>query len=174
MTFEQAALALTWIAILLLALAMSGLMRQLHALQAHGLPHAQRIGLPAGTRVPEYLRELVTDGRRPTVLLFAEPDCETCKQILPEFQRFGESAEGQVKVFVLAREGTAETIAAPGLQLIERGEVFADLNVPLVPVATAISPDGFVIGTEPVGSSERLNAFLLTFERAAGLEVSTR
>ena len=163
MSFGDAALVLAWVAIVLLALGLSGLMRQLHALQAHGLPRAQRVGLPPGTPLPEWMRQLVGDGSRPAVLLFSEAQCESCKAVLPDFQKFAQSMRGDVNVAIVTRGGVPSVTLGPQLRVVESAEAFSELRVPFVPVAAGVSSDGILIATEAVGSPERLEAFLRTF-----------
>lgn len=161
MSFQAAALALAWVAILLLGLAMSGLMRQLHALQVHGVTLSSRVGLPPGSPAPGWFHEIAGDGEaRSTLLLFADPGCDSCELILPQVASFSAASAGHVNVLVVTRDGSPAEWRASNLRILRRPEAFSDFRIPFVPAAVAVSMEGTVIGTEAVGSPDRLASFL--------------
>ena len=78
MTFQTSALLLSWAAILLLALVVSGLIRQVHALAAG----PRRVGPRPGAAAPGLAGTAPT--ARPLLLLFLSADCRTCTEALDE------------------------------------------------------------------------------------------
>src|SRR5690606_37848939 len=80
------ALVLSWVAILLLALVVSGLVRQVHALST-GLRPAHRVGPVPGAPAPD-LPRLVPESDSAVLLLFADPQCRTCGDVLDEAARY--------------------------------------------------------------------------------------
>ncbi|WP_283138963.1 hypothetical protein [Rhizohabitans arisaemae] len=72
MSFTTTAVLLTWVAILLLGLVVSGLIRQVHALT--GAPSA--LGPAPGTAFPGFTG--------PALLLFLDEGCPVCSEVLAE------------------------------------------------------------------------------------------
>jgi thiol-disulfide isomerase/thioredoxin len=165
MSFETALLVLAWIAILLLALAMSGLMRQIHVLQAHGPGRSESLGPRPGTRVssilfgPEF-------ADRPVLAVFAEAACKSCEVILPELERLATSLNGHANVLVVTKEA-AESLPATKLKVVRSPQAFSELGIRFVPIALALSQEGIVLGAEPVGSEELLKRFVRKFQATA-------
>lgn len=75
MTFQTSALLLSWVAILLLALVVAGLVRQVHALGQGASPRPGP-GPAPGTRAPAFER------LGPGLLLFLDRDCGVCTDVL--------------------------------------------------------------------------------------------
>jgi hypothetical protein len=166
MSFETAVLILAWIAILLLALAMSGLLRQLHHLQAHGGSSAQRVGPAPGTRSPIWPL-LEAKPERPMIVLFGDRSCETCQLIRPQVQRFAQGLGDRADLLWVTRTRDEELEDGAGVTFKVDPKAFDEFNIPLVPAAVAISRDGIVIDAEPVGSPLRLSGFLERFTHTA-------
>ena len=88
MSFMMSAFLITWLAIALLAFAMSGLVRQVHALASSQQAVPFRTGPPIGAVLPDLNGAFpVSHPTRPTVLLFSEATCSTCAELLPERMR---------------------------------------------------------------------------------------
>ncbi|HEY0636019.1 MAG TPA: hypothetical protein VGD67_00080, partial [Pseudonocardiaceae bacterium] len=68
MSFQTSALLLSWVAILLLALVVSGLVRQVHALTSGNAALGRRVGPAVGTAAPRWA-ELAPAAPVPTLLL---------------------------------------------------------------------------------------------------------
>ncbi|WP_433462885.1 hypothetical protein [Spirillospora sp. CA-128828] len=153
MSFQNSALLLSWAAILLLALVVAGLVRQVHALGRGASPPAG-LGLAPGARAPAF------DRLGPGLLLFLDRDCGVCADVLAA----AGSLDGPLHaIFAGPPPGDA---SRPGMTVLggEQDGLFADYRVPATPFAVLVGADGRVRATEPVGSPEALRE--LTLEAA--------
>ena len=157
MSFQTSALILSWVAILLLALVVSGLVRQVHALSA-GLVRpagpAESVGLAPGAAAPG-LDLLAPGAAGPVLLLFLSADCRTCEGVLAEAARHA----GEVTLRALYAGPAPATdlpVSAHGGQaaLFERYDAIA------TPFAVLVDPSGHVVRSEPVGSPAALRTLL--------------
>ena len=99
MSATDALLLLTWVAIALLALAMSTLLRRLTLLESGVRPAAAlELGPPVGSTVSkDVLRAINCDDRTTTTsLLFVSPSCATCDDILAALRQGSRLADGLV------------------------------------------------------------------------------
>ena len=163
MSFQTSALILSWIAILLLALVVSGLIRQVHALSAGGGRRPGSLGPPPGSPALGVGR-LAPDRRWPVVLLFLSEDCRTCAEALDEAGRTG---PGGVPLRVLYA-GAAPAAAAdlPVGVDARQAELFERYDVIVTPFAVVVDRSGRVVSAEPVGSRAALRDVL---DRAGAL-----
>ncbi|MFD0688944.1 hypothetical protein [Actinomadura fibrosa] len=152
MSFQNSALLLSWVAIVLLALVVAGLVRQVHAL-GRGAPGTAPLGPAAGTRAPAF------DRLGPGLLLFLDRDCGVCAEVLAAAGDLGRPLHA---IFA----GPAAADPSPALTVLsgERDGLFADYRVPATPFAVLVGADGRVRASEPVGSPEALRE--LTLEAA--------
>ena len=153
MSFQSSALLLAWAAILLLALVVAGLVRQLHAF-SQVAPRPTALGPPPGRPAPAF------DRLGPGLLLFLDRDCGTCATVLAA----ADALDGPLHAIFAGPP--ADGASRPGLSVLsgERDGLFADYRVPATPFAVLVGPDGLVRSAEPVGSPEALRA--LTLEEA--------
>jgi hypothetical protein len=161
MSFEVTALVLAWGAIVMLAFAMAGLLRQVRALTmlvAGGtIPPA---GPSPGQKLPaDLLSDVFADGKDGGRLLaFMDHDCAGCAAIAPDLVRFG--AEGQVDIRLVFR-GRARELADGELAVLEgKGAAFERLQVPATPFAVHVTEDGAISHAAPIGSAEALREFV--------------
>jgi hypothetical protein len=80
MTALIAAVILAWLAIILLAFAMAGILKQMHALAVgpdRSVPLGPRIGIQAPLR-----EELQLQPAASAILLFTSPTCDTCNALI--------------------------------------------------------------------------------------------
>jgi hypothetical protein len=159
-TFQTSALILSWAAILLLALVVSGLIRQVHALAAG----PRRVGPRPGTPAPG-LAGLAPPGR-PRLLLFLSPDCRTCAEALAE-------AAGAGRPVLALYPGTGPAEVAGGAVTVHTGQValFDRYDVVATPYAVVVDEAGRVAAAEPVGSRAALRDLLA--RTAASMVTST-
>jgi hypothetical protein len=163
MSFQTSALILSWVAILLLALVVSGLIRQVHALSAGGGQRPGSLGPPPGSPAPG-IDLLAPDRRRPVVLLFLSENCRTCAEALDEAGRAG---PGGVPVRALyAGAGPAATGDQPVPIDSGQAELFERYDVIVTPFAVVVDRTGRVVSAEPVGSGAALRGVL---DRAGAL-----
>jgi thiol-disulfide isomerase/thioredoxin len=152
MSFTMSALLITWLAIALLAFAMSGLVRQVHALASSQAAHP-RIGPPIGAVLPELNGTLrASHPTNPTVLLFSEATCSTCAELLPELARLATEHREAIHVGVFFR-GRGTPIDGPTVETFEnQSKVFDRLGISAVPYAIVASPQGVVLDSQLTGS----------------------
>lgn len=163
MSFETSALIVTWAALLLLALVVSGLVRQVHALSAGGARRAERLGLRPGSPAPNV--DLLGI-RPPAVLLFLSEDCQTCAGVLDEAERLG--GDGP-RLHVLYAGGVppgsdVQSIAVHGWQ----AELFERYDAIVTPFAVVVSHDGRIVRSEPLGSRQALRGLLSRLDGQVG------
>jgi hypothetical protein len=148
------ALLLAWVAIVLLALSVAGLMRQVHLL----LTERTAEGTPAaGTPVPRTLPpDLMAVGAE-RIVLFASTSCVACSEVMP------------VMVEYSTRSGTSCTVVTAGsrhpqwpdeLHYRENAaDLFEQFGVTATPHALRIV-GGDVADSAPVGSVEALRRLI--------------
>ncbi|MEV5572773.1 hypothetical protein AB0L06_22230 [Spirillospora sp. NPDC052269] len=148
MSFQTSALLLSWVAILLLALVVAGLIRQVHALAGTGrtAPARPATGPETGAAAPGFER------LGPGLVLFLDRDCGVCDEVLS-------LAEPPLRA-VFA--GPAPVAAAPGVTVLanEVDGLFDDYRVPATPFAVVLTEDGRVGRAAPVGSPDSLRELL--------------
>ncbi|MEV7994541.1 hypothetical protein AB0O67_22280 [Streptomyces sp. NPDC086077] len=160
MDFTTSAVIVSWAAIALLALVVSGLVRQVHQL-SRAQPHLPgRVGLASGASAPG-LTTPALDGLLPTdrasLLLFLDADCGTCGQVLAEARawtvRQGDAAPQVLGLYAGPAPQDAES-AVPVLG--ERPELFTAYDIPATPYAVAVDAAGRITRSEPLGSATAL------------------
>jgi len=150
MSFQNSALLLSWVAILLLALVVAGLVRQVHAL-SRGAPEPAGLGPAPGTPAPAF------DRLGPGLLLFLDRDCGVCTDVLAAAGALDRPLHA-VFAGPPPEEGTP-----PGVTVLtgEQDGLFADYRVPATPFAVLVDADGRVRAAQPVGSPEALHELAL-------------
>ncbi|MFC4912757.1 hypothetical protein [Actinomadura gamaensis] len=148
MSFQTSALLLSWVAILLLALVVAGLVRQVHALAGPGRVTAARPapGPKRGAVAPGFGR------LGPGLVLFLDRDCGVCEDVLA-------AAEPPLRA-VFA--GPAPAAVAPDVTVLahEGAGLFEDYRVSATPFAVVLTEDGRIGAAAPVGSPESLRELL--------------
>jgi hypothetical protein len=181
MSFEATALLISWVAILLLGLVVSGLVRQVHALQAGRVRvHASEIGLRQGAPAPEFDRLAPARPGTSTLLLFLSEGCAACEEAMDEVTALA-AAERLRHVAVRAlfptgvpaagrtpaadgsahRANRANGNRASGARsavavLAGEARLFERYQVPATPFAVVVDSAGRVTRSEPVGSRHNL------------------
>ncbi|MFD5029827.1 hypothetical protein ACFWM0_05285 [Streptomyces sp. NPDC058405] len=161
MDFTTSAVIASWAAIALLALVVSGLIRQVHQLSQTQPHHPGRVGIAPGASAPGLdpagLDGLLTPGRA-ALLLFLDADCRTCGQVLAEAGawtiRQGPAAAPQVLGLYAGAGPQADEGAVPVRD--HRPELFTAYDIPATPYAVAIDPEGRIARSEPLGSPTAL------------------
>ena len=107
MSFTMSAFLITWLAIALLAFAMSGLVRQVHAPASSQQAVPFRTGPPIGAVLPDLNGAFrASHPTKPAVLLFSEATCSTCAELPAGARAPGGRAPGHDPVRCrLPREG---------------------------------------------------------------------
>lgn len=154
MSFETTALLLTWVALVLLALVVAGLVRQVHHLTQG--PRPRELGLPAGSPGPA-LDTVGAGPGRPTLLLFLSEDCPVCHDV------FGEALAqtGGPATTAIFAAGAIEGEPPANLRVLpDQEDLFTAYKVPATPYAVILGADGRVRTAEPVGSVRGLHRLI--------------
>lgn len=176
MSVRDSALLLAWLAILLIALALAGLARQIHTiavtlgLQGEGSlvterPSGQAVRQPRRLDIPSALRAIIEDGDgRPMLVIAISRGCASCERIIAELaavdQRYGDRVR-----LVLVDVGGSD--ANGGIALdghvpasIQKVEItpaeFRQMGGSALPYAVGLNPDGRLIVAASVGSPDIL------------------
>ena len=149
MTFQTSALLLSWAAILLLALVVSGLVRQVHALAAG----PRRVGPRPGATAPGLAGLAPAD--RPLLLLFLSPDCRTCTEALDEAV-----AAGPVLALYAGTGPAGPPPAGPVSLRTGQAALFDRYDVVATPYAVAVDRADRIAAAGPVGSRDALRDLL--------------
>lgn len=153
MSFLAAVLVVTWLAIVVLALALAGVIRQVRGL-------ADAVRSPG--RSPVVLRSDAipnlrsTDGTSRTVLLVVDDVCATCRLVAPEFTALARNAAGTEFRVLTYAEGTRAWLDGAEIVVDVDEEAYRRLNVPWRPALVFVDADGTVLEAKPVGSIESL------------------
>lgn len=160
MSFQTSALILSWIAILLLALVVSGLVRQVHALSSGAVRHRpESVGLRPGSPAPGLARLGPVPPAVPLVLLFLDAECGTCAEVLAEASARADAA--RVEFRALYRGDAPEhPTGLPFPALGGQAELFERYDALVTPFATVVDPAGRVRRAEPLGSRAALRHLL--------------
>jgi len=144
MDFMTSALIVSWLAILVLALVVSGLIRQVHQLSTSMSVSPTRVGLKPGATAPGAL-ELI--GSAGGVLLFVSPGCRTCVEALDEAATWQADSGGAVLAISATAVPDTPVSTAP-----DRPDLFDQYDAIATPFAVIVDADGAVVRSEPVGS----------------------
>jgi hypothetical protein len=160
MSFQASALLLAWIAIALLALAMSGLIRQVRALsvqpratslassplvgQPFPLPGDPGVGWSGGTRV----------------VLFVTADCEVCQTRLAELEAIAREDGGGL-AFAAMFSGSANGFRSEDVEAVpDQGSVLEQFGMPATPFGVVVRPSGVIAHAEVIGSTQALRSLV--------------
>jgi hypothetical protein len=157
MSFEASALVLAWVAIVLLALGLAGLLRQVQLLSrgrvAEGAPGTAPAHTPrdlVGFRLPRQgpLAELVDPAAHRTVLAFVSPGCPSCTQTLEQLAAAPDVTAGSVAVVAVSTGSCDPAEAALGGagRCVPQGRsLLEQLRVPATPYLVAVGSDGTLV-----------------------------
>jgi hypothetical protein len=167
MTLEVSALALAWIAILLLALAVAGLNRQTRMLANAG-SQALAMGPIRGAPAPG-LRDHLDRYPGMKLLLFVDATCAACRVALEEADRL--ATLGTDPTFIAVFEAGTNGLRPANVNVIaEARNAFTQYNVQVRPFAVLIDAAMQVLAARPVGSREALSSFVNEARRRTTLE----
>ena len=143
-----ASYVLLWVAVLVLALAVVVLLRQIGVLHARVRPmgvHFAGEGLPEGAPAPAMDRFDFTAARL-TLLAFTSPTCEVCAALLPSLRSL---RRGYHDVALEVIESDAQTAS-----------VFRAYNVSATPYVIAVDADGRVRGGGVANTLEQVEELI--------------
>lgn len=152
MSFLASAVLLSWLAILLLAFAMAGLLRQVRILTEERTPASTVVSPLVGTTV-DSLPAGVTLGRSGSIslTLFASSECSVCKSRLRELQDAAKTLPRDVHVEAVFADDGFE-LSEPLLVRRQQRELFSHLRIPVTPYVVVLSPAGRIAHAVAVGS----------------------
>lgn len=161
MSFEVTGLLLSWAAIALLGLALSGILRQIHLLRS-------AITMPDSATLPAAFAEVVERPPAPelapthstlTVALFSNPDCSSCSHLLPVFEELAEQSD--VVEFAVVFPGEGNGLRSRRVRMLQnQRHLFEALRIPVTPFALVVDANGSSLESSPVGSPSMLEAFV--------------
>lgn len=166
MSFETSALILSWVAILVLAFASAGILRQLQALRGAVTDQNGARSSSPGLRAP-----LPPELRERAVILFADTECPICHDVLAQFERAAREAElpSSFEVAVMFPD-RANGCAPTGVRTYEhQQDVFRSAGVNLLPYGL-ISREGRVVGASPLSSGDDLRRLFVEAREAGSSE----
>lgn len=158
MSPTTAALVLSWICIVLLALATAGLLRRVDALERSAAGAPGTPGEPAGPRPGLRLpvdRYLDLSGDRDVLLLVVSPGCGSCQTALTDLAA---ARPAGLEVVAVTTEPSFEPLAVPpGFVAVPDAEELVDvLGVPATPYLVRLDADGTIRRADVVSSSTNL------------------
>ena len=162
MSFMATALVLAWVAIIVLALSVAGLMRQVHLLLTERSAEGSAASSHAGP--PSLPADLLAAGAE-RVVLFASTSCVACSEVMPVLVEHSRSA-GRSCLVVTA----AERHPAWPEELTYRenaADLFEHFGIAATPHALRIV-DAAVVAEGQVGSARALRGLLDDHEHASG------
>jgi hypothetical protein len=151
MSFETTALLLTWVALVLLALVVAGLVRQVHQLTQG--PRSRELGLPVGSPAPA-LDAVEAEPGRATLLLFLSEDCPVCHDV---FEEALVQSSGPATRAIFAQRAIDGEPPVNMRVLAGQEDLFTAYKVPATPYGVIVGADGSVRTAEPVGSVRGLH-----------------
>jgi len=154
MSIYTSALVLAWVAIAVLAFAMAGLLRQVHALTASRTP-VPGLGLSAGEAAPSW-SESGGPPARDTVALFVDIGCGSCERVLRAADRLAAEQDGRLD-FIAFFRGEANGFSPSRLEVVaDARSVFDRYKVPVTPFAVIVDNRGRVAEATALGSESAL------------------
>lgn len=167
MTFTQAALLTSWLAIALLTLAMAGLLRQVTSLSKamalrDGGHHTAVTGadLTGLALPPSGVLSALLPSDRAVLAVFVSPGCGSCMAVLEDVgERLEGAAHGAIslEVVVVSSGPCPSTALPPGARCVgEAMEIFERLGVPGTPYVMRVNVDGTVGAGALVATPEDL------------------
>jgi hypothetical protein len=158
MTFQSSALLLAWLAIVLLALGLAGLLRQVQLLSRSRLgettaPASSAAHTPRdliGFRLPREgaLAALVDPQAHRTILTFVSPGCPSCTQTLEQLATVPDVRAGSVAVVAVSTgscDPAGAALAGAG-RCVPQGRALMDqLRVPATPYLVAVDRAGTLV-----------------------------
>lgn len=145
MTPTTALLILAWVAIVLLALALGGVVAQQRALQAA----ITRQPIPAG-HTPVAGKLIDREGRTadpPYTALFVTPDCSTCQTVIPAvIQAASDRADKTAPVYVVSDRPYPSNgyASSNSVQWIADASAAQNFGIPAFPWLVSVASDGSV------------------------------
>lgn len=163
MSFLTAVLTLAWLAIIVLAFALAGVVRQLHDIK-EAMRHGRGLPPPYGSATLPALQSM--SGANRTVLLVVDDACATCRLIFPEYAAQARHVPDQEFRVLTYAESSRSWLDGAGVRVDVDPDAFGQLNLPWRPALVLIDSDGSVLDARPVGSVQSLQRTMDEFCKA--------
>jgi|Tabmets5t2r1_1033131.scaffolds.fasta_scaffold131083_2 F plasmid transfer operon protein len=164
MSVQASGLLLAWVAIIGLAFATSGLLRQVQTLSAQLKTSASRSSTAVGRPAPE-LEDSGIGWDRPTLLVFAAADCQVCRQRLGELDGVAEQDGGGLAL-VAVFSGPVDGFQPRSVTVLEnQRSAFERFGVPITPFGVLVNREGMVAHATALGSAAALDELVKTGRR---------
>lgn len=160
MSFIASAFIVTWVALLLLALALAGVVRQLRHLSR---PDAGA-GRSTATLSQNDIRLPSVAAGVPLVLLLVDGSCRACADRLDDLRRWSESRGDRSIAFAVAsRDALALGGNGATVMVHEHADrIFHVVEPRILPFGLVLDPAGGAIASGAVGSAQRLEQLIAT------------
>lgn len=170
MSFQASALLLAWAAIVLLALALTGLIRQLRYLTMSleggrtgvvgASPERARSGLAAaaGSRPPG-IEDLLSTHGSPLGIVFASDACRSCEARLDELRQVVNGADRLIVIRRRPAEAPAAGTSRAGFPEVHGPGLFDAFGVTVTPTAFAVGDDGSIVDSVFLSSKTAVEQF---------------
>ncbi|GAA2639052.1 hypothetical protein SMC26_40770 [Actinomadura fulvescens] len=155
MDFTTSALILAWAAILVLALAMAGMLRQLHALKG-GDSRVDHLGPSIGAAAPALPLPDAVRRNVPVVALFLDLECDSCERTLQVAEELVNEGENRVEFVGLFADDPNDH-RSHGVRLVGNAtEAFESYQIPVTPFGVVISTEGTVLASTALGAPHEI------------------
>ncbi|GAA2608009.1 hypothetical protein SMC26_17595 [Actinomadura fulvescens] len=165
MSFQTTALTLAWVAIAILALGMSGLVRQIRILQGPAAAPADSRPSPGlvGVTAPG-LAGVPQSWSKPAVILFATSSCEVCDERLTELATEA-AIEGDTLAFFAVYEAPPREQPAVTITTLVDEAAFDAYEIPITPFGVVVGMDGVIREARRVGSQQAIERLIDTAKK---------
>lgn len=163
MSFLTAVLTLAWLAIIVLAFALAGVLRQLHDIR-EAMRHGRGLPPRYGSAAIPALRSTSSANR--TVLLVVDDACATCRLIFPEYAAQARDIPDREFRVLTYSAGSRSWLDGAGVRVDVDPDSFQQLDLPWRPALVLIDSDGSVLDARPVGSVQSLQRTMDEFCKA--------
>jgi hypothetical protein len=151
MGVETSLLLLAWIAILLLAFGLSGLLRQVRALSTQVRGPEARLGPEVGTFAPRSEALGLVPGN-PALLIFVQDVCPTCDAVLERLTAIQGDDAGDLSIMAVFRGSTNGFGSTRVKTVANQDELFDQFHIPVTPFGVLLDRDGRIAEARPLGS----------------------
>lgn len=157
MTATTAALVLAWVAIVVLFLGCTGMMRMIRSLQEQLDRQGRTLGTDTSPRARAAARFAPT--RAPfTLVLLSSDSCLACIELAPEFGRFAERHRGRVEFAHLV--SAPGSVVVPGIESVVDPRAVAVLSPGYTPALVVVGRDGTILDVGPAADLDSLQGFI--------------
>ncbi|GAA2759112.1 hypothetical protein [Actinopolymorpha rutila] len=175
------AVVLAWLALVLLAFAMAGILRQLRDLQAGvaaagGLAATADGGVLGVGTIPDKpetpLSVRPRDDAVCSVVLLVDENCPVCAEVAPHFDDLANRSSAAVDFVVLARTPVAKFAGLTGARFVADPTACHLLDPGWRPAIVVLDRAGAMVTREPAGSAKVVGAVVTDAEALADASTS--